>query len=178
MRTVVLLMSVAVGVATACQREQPPSADQAATATAPRDAQHQGVTGPHGDHTPHHGGLVLMNGDVHYEVVLASNGRHEVWFSDAMRNELPASIVPNVTFEVMRPGEAPETVRLVIDEAGEAWTAAARPLAGDGILVKVRYALDGTPHEIEVPFTPGATPQSDPAAKPGAQGNSRTQGQL
>ena len=30
-----------------------------------------GETVPHGDHNPHFGGLVLMNGDLHFEVVLA-----------------------------------------------------------------------------------------------------------
>jgi hypothetical protein len=120
--------------------------------TTAADAAHEGVTGPHGDHTPHHGGLVLMNGDVHYEVVLGADGRHAVWFSDAMRNELPASIVRGVRLEVARPAAPVETLDLAIDEAGEAWVAAGRPLAGDGILVKVRYTLDGNPLEIEIPY--------------------------
>ena len=114
--------------------------------------------GPHGDHTPHHGGMVLMNGDVHYEIVLAPNGRHQIWFSDAMRNELPASVASGVTLEVMRPGAASETVQLTIDETGEAWVANARPLEGDGIVVKVRYALQGEPYEIELPFVAASTP--------------------
>ena len=139
--------------------DESPLASADAPKAAPGDAQHQGVTGPHGDHTPHHGGLVLMNGDVHYEVVLAPNGRHQVWFSDAMRSELPASIASGVTLEVMRPEAPVETVRLAIDDAGEAWIADARPLNGEGIMVKVRYALQGTPHEIELPFTPAAAPR-------------------
>ena len=58
----------------------------------PRDSQHQGITTPHGDHSAHHGGLVLMNGELHYEVVFDRDGRHRVWFSDAVREDLPASI--------------------------------------------------------------------------------------
>jgi hypothetical protein len=123
-----------------------------ASSAGSRDEQHKGVTGPHGDHTPHHGGLVLMNGDIHYEAVLGANGRHEVWFSDAMRNELPASIVSDVRIEVVRPGVPVEPLDLAIDEAGEAWVANGRALAGDGITAKLRYALDGKPHEIEIPF--------------------------
>ena len=96
--------------------------------------------------------MVLMNGDIHYEVVLAEDGRHEVWFSDAMRNELPASVASNVRMEVARPGVPAETVQLTIDDAGEAWVAKARPLDGEGIMVKLRYALQGEPHEIELPF--------------------------
>ena len=124
------------------------------SATAPRDEQHKDITGPHGDHTPHHGGLVLMNGDVHYEVVLRADGRHQVWFSDAMRNELPASIVRGVTLEIARSEKPVETVELAIDDAGEAWTGASRPLDATGVMVKVRYTLDGKPLEIEIPFAP------------------------
>jgi hypothetical protein len=118
----------------------------------PRDAQHQGLSGPHGDHTPHHGGMVLMNGDVHYEVVLATDGHHEIWFSDAMRNELPASVASGVVMEVLRPGTPAEMIQLTIDDAGEAWVTKARPVDGDGVMVKIRYALQGEPHEIELPF--------------------------
>lgn len=149
-RVAIPLLLLALGCANGGDaRSASPSAEAAAT---PRDAQHKGVTGPHGDHTPHHGGLVLMNGDVHYEVVLGANGRHEVWFSDAMRNELPASIVPGVRIEVVRPGVPVEPIDLAIDEAGEAWVATGRPLAGNGIIARLRYALDGKPYEIEIPF--------------------------
>jgi hypothetical protein len=145
------LVSLAFVLSCANGREAParPNADGQAT---PRDEEHKGITGPHGDHTPRHGGLVLMNGDVHYEVVLGANGRHQVWFSDAMRNELPASIVRGVSLEIVRPDAPVEAVELAIDEAGEAWTAAGRPLAGDGIMVKVRYTLDGKQLEIEIPY--------------------------
>lgn len=97
-----------------------------------------------------------MNGDVHYEVVLAASGRHQVWFSDAMRNELPASVASGVTIEVLRPGAPAELVALAIDEAGEAWVANSRPLVGNGIAVKVRYRLQGEPHEIEIPYSASA----------------------
>lgn len=154
-----LFLTLCIAALAACGGADAPPADTTgAAAEAPRDAQHQGVTGPHGDHTPHHGGMVLMNGDVHYEVVLGRDGRHQIWFSDAMRNELPASIASGVTLEVMRPGAASETVQLTIDDAGEAWVATARPLEGDGIMVKVRYALQGEPHEIELPFVTASPP--------------------
>lgn len=154
MRTVLLAFPLALVIGCGNGTNTAPAAP--AAAEAPRDAQHQGVTGPHGDHTPHHGGMVLMNGDVHYEVVLGKDGQHQVWFSDAMRNELPASVASGVTIEVARPGAPVETVQLAIDDTGEAWVARSRPLEGEDIMVKVRYALQGEPHEIELPFVASA----------------------
>ena len=72
----------------------------------PADAQHAGITTPHGDHSPHHGGLVLMQGELHYEVVLDRNGKHAIWFSDAVREDLPASVASKVAMTVARPKAA------------------------------------------------------------------------
>ena len=33
-----------------------------------------------------------MNGEMHYEVVFDRDGKHRVWFSDAVREDLPASV--------------------------------------------------------------------------------------
>jgi hypothetical protein len=139
------------GFAIGCGGGGQPQNTVAAPAAAPNDAQHSNVTGPHGDHTPRHGGMVLMNGDIHYEIVFAGDGRHQIWFTDAIRSDLPASIASGVTMEIARPGEPVEVARLAIDDSGEAWVASARPITGEGVMVKVRYALQGTPHEIEVP---------------------------
>jgi hypothetical protein len=43
-----------------------------------------------------------------------------------------------------------------IDDAGESWIATSRPIEGDGVMVKIRYALQGEPYEIEVPFIESA----------------------
>jgi hypothetical protein len=138
-------------VLTACSRAPAPSSPPAAAA-APSDAQHQGITTPHGDHTPHHGGLVLMNGELHYEVVVDPAGAHRVWFSDAVREDLPASIARDVRIVVSRPGESPETLMLEIDDAGESWMARGRPVAGADVMVTVSYAVQGVAHEVEIPF--------------------------
>jgi len=137
----------------ACSQPAPPQATDARDA-APTDPEHAGITEPHGDHTPHHGGLVLMNGDVHYEVVLDPAGRHAVWFSDAVRTELPASIASNVRLVVTRPGAPPEPIALEIDESGESWIARGQPLAGDSVMATLTYDIRGVPHEVEIPFVP------------------------
>jgi hypothetical protein len=134
---------------TACSRETPPAPALNAT---PRDSQHAGITTPHGDHSPHHGGMVLMNGELHYEVVFDRAGSHRVWFTDAVRQELPASTARDVRMIVTRPDGPSETIALEIDDAGESWVASGRPVEGENVMVKVSYAVRGVAHEVEIPF--------------------------
>jgi len=134
----------------ACSR--PPAETKAAAAPTPADSQHAGIATPHGDHSPHHGGMVLMSGELHYEVVLNPNGRHAVWFSDAVREELPASVASRVAMTVMRPNAEPESLTLTIDDSGESWVAAGQPVAGNDVMVKLAFVARGEPLEIEIPF--------------------------
>jgi hypothetical protein len=129
-----------------------PAQSAAPAAAAPRDTQHQGITTPHGDHSPHHGGIVLMNGELHYEVVLARDGVHRIWFSNAVRDDLPASVARDVRLIVARPGEPEESLALEIDDAGESWLARGKPVTGNNVMTKVSYVVQGMPHEIEIPF--------------------------
>ena len=151
---------VAAGLlAAACSNQSaPPAAEGGAVAAPPADAQHQGLTEPHGDHSPHRGGMVLMNGDIHYEVVFSRDGQHRVWFSDPVRADLPASVATGVTMTITRAGEAPEVLVLAIDDTGESWIASGRPVVGDGAYVKITYAMQGEPHEVELPFVIQAPP--------------------
>lgn len=100
-----------------------------------------------------------MNGDVHYEVVLSAAGRHSIWFTDAVRSELPASVARDVTMQVARPGAPVEALKLDIDEAGEAWVARGKAVEGADVIVKVQFSLQGQPHEVEIPFV-ASTPAS------------------
>ena len=118
----------------------------------PADSQHAGITTPHGDHSPRHGGLVLMQGELHYEVVLDRNGRHAIWFSDAVREDLPASVASKVAMTVKRPNARDEVLSLAIDESGESWIASGQPVAGDDVMVKVSFIARGEPFEIEIPL--------------------------
>jgi hypothetical protein len=155
------LLVAAAALAAACSNTPDTAAPAAPVPTAPAaDPQHANVVGPHGDHTPHKGGLVLMNADIHYEVVLSRDGRHRIWFSDAVRSELPASLATGVTLTITRSGQPDEVLTLAIDDAGESWIAAGQPVTGDAY-VEVSYSLQGEPHEVELPFVP-ATPPPTP----------------
>jgi hypothetical protein len=151
MRPVGLIGLVGLVGMLGCSRA-PEAPAAAPAATMPKDAQHAGITTPHGDHTPRHRGLVLMNGELHYEVVLDPKGRHAVWFSDAVRADLPASVAANVRLIVRRKGEKPEPVGLKIDDAGESWIGEGLPVAGE-VMVMVTYDVKGAPHEVDIPFS-------------------------
>ncbi len=110
-----------------------------------------GATVPHGDHHPRHGGVVLMNGDEHFEVVLGHGGDHQLFFSDAVRNELPAATASSVTVTVTRQGREPEPIALRIDGSGESWVGRGRPIDAAGATARVAYTAHGKPYFIDVP---------------------------
>lgn len=119
----------------------------------------------HGDHAPRYGGYVYMHGDLHFEVVLAADGEHRLYFSDAMRSELPAAVVEEVRITIRRTtadgGEELEPLSPRIDEFGEAWIATGRPIEGDDTVGIVYFRFEGAPYEIETPFIM-ETPMVDP----------------
>ena len=125
----------------------------------PADSQHADITTPHGDHSPHHGGVVLMTGELHYEVVLDPKGRHAVWFSDAVREDLPAAVASKVAMTVLRTNAKPEPLVLSIDDSGESWIASGQPVAGEDVMVRLAFVARGEPLEIEIPFVAPSTAQ-------------------
>lgn len=135
----------------ACACSSKPAPAPAAAEKKPNDAAHAAITTPHGDHSPHHGGMVLMNGETHYEVVFDPGGKHRVWFSDAVREDLPASVASKVAMTITRPKAAPESLALQIDENGESWVANGQPIAGADVTVKLTIVAKGEPYEVELP---------------------------
>jgi hypothetical protein len=113
---------------------------------------------PHGDHNPHHGGIVMMKGDnLHYEVVLDPAGRaHHVYFTDALREDLPASVASDVVLTIHRPKTADERIPLQIDEAGESWIGSGGAVADPAATtVRLAFSIRQEPYWIDLPFTPG-----------------------
>jgi hypothetical protein len=109
-------------------------------------------TAAHGDHTPHHGGMVYMKGDLHFEVVLQSSGAHRIYFSDAARADLPAATASDVSLTISR-GPAPdEVLRAEVDESGESWLARGKPVAGADVTARVAFVVNDDPYWIDVPF--------------------------
>ncbi len=152
------LLAAVVFVSACSSRAQEAGEVSAESTTNPRDGSPQDAPAasamPHGDHNPHHGGVVYMYEELHYEVVLALNGHHRVFFSDASREDLPASVATSVTLTVARGDEAPETLTGVIDEAGESWLLDGMPVVNTNASIRIAFVTKETPYWIDVPFIP------------------------
>ena len=142
---------------TSCGRSPaaPPPAQNAA-APAASAASTAGSAVPHGDHNPHHGGVVMMKGDdLHYEVVLDPAGRaHRVYYTDAVREELPASVAGDVALTIKRRSTPDEPVAMHIDEAGESWIGRGEPIADPATTTaRLAFSIRHEPYWIDLPFS-------------------------
>jgi hypothetical protein len=99
-----------------------------------------------------------MKGDLHYEVVVDRSGReHHLYFSDAVREDLPASVASSASLTIRGEGEPEETIPLQIDSTGESWIGSGRAVAelGSGrnmITVRVAFTVANDPYWIDVPL--------------------------
>lgn len=145
-----------------CSSQPPPAVPSIAASPAASSESDGHTTGAHGDHTPRHGGIVYMNGDLHFEVVLNRTGMHRVYFSDATRAELPAATASEVTL-ILSSGEwSAETLKAEVDESGESWIAAGLPLKGRDITARVAFVIDTEPYWIDVPYLEAAETGAKP----------------
>jgi hypothetical protein len=110
---------------------------------------HGGPT--HGDHNPHHGGFVSMYLDLHIEVVALERGGIQVYYTDAMRAELPASVVSEVEVQIERKRVKPETVTMRISSGGDFWEGDSKVLSDPEAIIRVAFLFQGKPVILEVP---------------------------
>ena len=108
---------------------------------------------PHGDHRPRHGGLVLMNGNLHFEVVAKRDGHYRVYFSDEVRRELPASTVSEVVLTITRSHVAAEPIILSVDDEGESWVGEGKPFGNADVTIRVAFVFEDKPYFIDIPWT-------------------------
>jgi hypothetical protein len=152
MRDAVVGIAACACLAASCGRGTDETPALSAQPVATSSTSSAGATVPHGDHNPHYGGIVLMNGDLHFEAVLGRDGALRVYFSDAMRNELPAATASDVIVTVMQKSRQPDTIVLRIDDSGESWTGRGRPVDDPAATARIAYTAYGKPYFIDVPF--------------------------
>lgn len=162
-RRILTMAAIAAGLV-ACGSQEPreaaaPVAAPVATAPAAGGAASQAqmaMSGamPHGDHNPHHGGIVMMKGDLHFEVVSNAAGRYNLYFTDATRADLPAAAAENVSLTVHRPAAADEPIAMHIDDAGESWVGTGAKVDDPAnTTVRVAFTLKGDqPYWIDLPY--------------------------
>src|SRR6202011_5516359 len=74
-------------------------------------------------------------------------------FSDAAREDLPASFASGAALTIHRPDGTEEAIPLQIDAAGESWTGAGRPVeTPEKASVRVAFTIKGEPYWIDLPF--------------------------
>ncbi len=105
----------------------------------------------HYDHRPRQGGLVLMNGDTHFEVVLDTTGSYSVYFSSGVRAPLPATIASEVRIAVIPNGRSRETIAMAPDPTNSHWVGRGTPIDDADAILRVGYTADATPYWIDVP---------------------------
>ena len=108
----------------------------------------------HYDHSPRHGGLVLMNGDTHFEVIADADGRYAVYFTDAVRAPLPASAALEVHVAVTPNGRPAAIIPLQIDVTGTHWIGGGAGIDDLNAVLRITYVPEvGAPYWIDVPVS-------------------------
>lgn len=106
----------------------------------------------HFDHRPRHGGLVLMNGDTHFEVVREPDGGWRIYFSDAVRNPLPAATASHASVTVPVAGGTTGAFPFTIDSSGSYWVGRAPLVVDPTAVVRIGYTAGGDPYWIDMPI--------------------------
>ncbi len=107
---------------------------------------------PHGNHDPHHGGVVLMYGmDLHFEIVLRAAGVVRIYLTDGQRVDLPASYASDLALEIERPDNESETVAMAIGKTGESWEGKSAPIDAANATLHLAFIFHGNPIVMSLP---------------------------
>ena len=90
--------------------------------------------------------------DLHYEVVLTPAGNVELWLSNAVREDFPASVVSDVAAEIERGGTR-QNIDMVISDSGDAWVGKTNPVQAEGTTLHLGFVYRGEPATLSFPAT-------------------------
>ena len=110
-----------------------------------------GVSEAHEDHSSRHGGFVMMFLDLHLELVMPEEGGVEIFYSDDMRRDMPASVVSEVAVALHRPDGSQEPLEMNVSDQGDRWAGLSGPISDPKTIVRVEFFWQGQPVTLEVP---------------------------
>jgi len=105
----------------------------------------------HEDHSSRHGGFVMMFLELHLELVLPKEGGVEIFYSDEMRRDIPASVIPDVTVAVQRSNGYEEKIEMSLSDQGDRWTGPSSPIIDPTTIVRVEFFWQGDLITLDVP---------------------------
>ena len=105
----------------------------------------------HGNHDAKHGGFVMMYLDMHFELVVPEQGGIQLYYSDPLRNDLPAAVVADVSVEIERSGNSIEPVDMMISASGDHWMGESTPVTNIDDIVRVAFLFQGEPFVLDIP---------------------------
>lgn len=105
----------------------------------------------HEDHSSRHGGFVMMFLDLHLELVLPTEGGVEIFYSDEMRRDMPASVIPEVVVAVQRSNGSEEKLAMSVSDQGDRWMGSSSPITDPTTIVRVEFFWQGNPVTLDVP---------------------------
>jgi len=112
----------------------------------------------HGTHDAQHGGFVMMYDDIHFELAASALGIVEVYYTDAVRAQLPAATVSDVVVEVERSDGSIENLAMDISSDGGFWTGAGKPIMSADDIIRIGFVFQNNPLVLDVPFSAMAAP--------------------
>ena len=111
------------------------------------------VSEAHEDHSSRHGGFVMMFLDLHLELVIPEEGGVEIFYSDEMRRDMPASVVSEVVVAIHRTDGSQEPLEMNVSDQGDRWAGLCSPISDPMTIVRVEFFWRGQPVTLEVPVS-------------------------
>ncbi|MFO0756391.1 MAG: hypothetical protein U0359_07865 [Byssovorax sp.] len=122
------------------------------------------IDAPHVDHRPRHNGVVMMQGDLHIELLVTASGGIYAYPSDASRTPIPPA---EGSGSVLIEGPAGKTTLPLIAEPSGS-LAIAGPVPKAAATYHLKLVIRGTPFEQSLAVPAGGTDalgQKDPASR-------------
>ena len=89
--------------------------------------------------------------DLHLELVIPEEGGVEIFYSDDMRRDMPASVVSEVAVALHRPDGSQEPLDMIVSDQGDRWAGLSGPISDPKTIVRVEFFWQGQPVSLEVP---------------------------